>query len=453
MDILGKIRDKKILLLFALLYVLVFIFFYPPFYMSEDSQIYSRQAYLLMHGKFFITNPLYQYTYTVGENGFFSKYPVGQSLWLMPFLLLGWNALFLSGLVMHLLGFFVFYKLIKRAGINPLYSLFYLFFPASVFVSRTLLSETASMVLILAGLYFYLRDSKKDSLLSGVAFGLSFLFRYPNVIAFFPFALFSLIKDRKKFLHLVAGFLPFIGISLIYNFLTYGNPFTIGYSFSGEFNLFSLPLFPFRLFDYIVLLSIAFPLMFFSIFLFRSEAKKEIAAAALLTVLFYSFYTATHMEGKLQDVVIGFRYILPIVPFFIFAYAGILEKFLKSFGERFKFKHNYPLALLLLLLVIAYPVISYEQYKIQQNRYEVFNKIYSETTEGSLLIGGNAESYLSEIFGDRRYIPMHNNDPANINRDLSNEEHIYHIKLFRDVENNSESVTIMPWEEFLGGRK
>ena len=127
-------NTKKILILLVLTYVLTFIYYYPPMYGISDEQSYLRGAYLLGEGRLTVDDPLHKYYYVPNNEKYVPFYPPGQSLLLLPFTFLGWKATFLSGLLIHLLGAYIFYLVLKRCGYGIEGTLLYLLF-TFVFVS------------------------------------------------------------------------------------------------------------------------------------------------------------------------------------------------------------------------------------------------------------------------------------------------------------------------------
>src|SRR3989338_4001686 len=185
--------------IFVLIFIGSWLFYYPPLFTFSDEGQYLHATWLLGEGKSFkVTNPLESFVFSSKDNiNFLPQYAPGQSLLLLPFALVNWKLVFLSGLLLHLLVFYLFERLLKQNNINSNYALLYLFFPGFVFFSRTLMSELASIALIFLGFYFYRNDK---GYLSGLFFGLSLIVRYTNAVFAMPFFLFSLFKNRKKFL-------------------------------------------------------------------------------------------------------------------------------------------------------------------------------------------------------------------------------------------------------------
>ena len=83
----GISNDKRIVILGAIAFALVFFLLYPNFYHYTDEQTYLRNAYLLPAGKMKIGNPLYSYGYVFNGTDYVSMYPPLQSIAIMPFAL------------------------------------------------------------------------------------------------------------------------------------------------------------------------------------------------------------------------------------------------------------------------------------------------------------------------------------------------------------------------------
>ncbi|MEM4390811.1 MAG: hypothetical protein QXX06_03005 [Candidatus Diapherotrites archaeon] len=112
------------------LYLFIAIIFYPPYFETSDSKTYLAQAYLLANGKLYEENHLDAYNLRQMNDKFMSYFPLGQSLWLMPFVKIGFGFVFLSGIIGHLLGWLAFLLILHKMKIKLFYSVFFSFFPS-----------------------------------------------------------------------------------------------------------------------------------------------------------------------------------------------------------------------------------------------------------------------------------------------------------------------------------
>lgn len=429
--LLGEAEDmdeKKALVLLGLIYVLTFAYYYPSFYGISDEQSYLRSAYLLRDGKLSVADPLHRNFFVPNGKEYVSIYPPGQSLLLLPFTFFGWRATFISGLLMHLLGVFVFYLVLKRIGLRVEGTALYLLYPPFLFNSRTIMSDLSSGVIILIAFYFYIGTKKRSHYLSGLFFGLAFIFRYTNVIAFIPFLIVSFLKNREKFFRLVLAFLPFGIFILGYNKALFGGYLTTGYKISGVEDL-SLARIPLTALKYVLLLSVVYPLMFISPFLYKKEYRLEISSTLLLFLLFYSSYVWAPFDLKPTTLIGGVRFFIPIIPLLLLTYVPIYFGVL----EKTKLKSSIPLILTVALLLSGMLIIFSLHQDYLNQRYAVFNEIGAKTPENSLVIGIAEDfMYLGEQFDKRGYASV--GTPELTRHILENDSYILLSYYNKDVE-------------------
>lgn len=399
--------NKTTLFLGITIYILLFLSFYPSFFTSLDENNFLRTAYLLKDGKISVEGKEYQIGFTYSDHlKAYVPYFIGQSILLIPFILLGWDWCFLLGMILHVIATYVFYKVIaKKYKQSIIYVLLYLFFPYLIFHSTTLYSDFSSAVLILCAFYLYLKNEKKDSILSGILFGFVCVIRYTNILVFIPFFIYNLIKNREKLIHLLIGFLPFIWFILIYNTMIFGSPFTTPYHTAGfigigrsteAFSLYNYGTYlPFIIFRLLII----YPLMFFAPFCYKREGRWEILGAF---VMFLMFYGARYQSGYgfgLEPSTLT-RYFLPIIPLILITYPDFVESVIKKLRKAGK-----PLLVMFTIAVIigsSFLLIWQSNYLSQQ--YDVHKRIYTQTGNNSLIIG--EPDIARYILHDRRFLSM-----------------------------------------------
>ena len=219
-------------------FIAIHLFYFPQFYTSIDEREYIRNAFLLQQGTLTEPDITKACTGRFNGEGYISQYFIGRSVFLIPFTWGGLPFIMLSGLVIHLLNAFLFYKLLRRLHFHPVYTLLYFLFPAFFWASRTLGSELLALTGIFAGVYLYL-GTRKQQTLSGLLFGLTLFIRYEIALIAMAFLMISILKDRKKFLSLLIGFVPAVAFLLIFNQTVYGGLLTGGYAtpFSAFINM------------------------------------------------------------------------------------------------------------------------------------------------------------------------------------------------------------------------
>lgn len=415
-------NSKKILIVFGVLYALLYLGFYPQFYYMPDEQIYLRSAYLLQAGDVTIDDVEYNYGFTFKNGQFVPLYPLGQALWLMPFMQFGWEAVFLSGLAAVLLGFFVFYKIMGRLNLPRIYSLLFLLYPTFTFLGKTINSDMLSVLLVLTAFYFYLGRGRFDWAIAGIVFGLAAFVRLPSGILFAAFLLVSLCNNRTRAKYIFMGFVPLALIILLHNTAIYGGPFETAYSAASYFR-FDIIQTPLTILGFAAILSLLYPFMFISQFLYRGRAWREIILSGALLLGFFGFYFNNPIQFRAETLLMGARYVLVLVPLLLVAYACMINNAVGKIREKTKIAQ--PLiaasAAIIVFVLLIGTVFVHAQYNERiNNKRAVFDEIYENTEEGSLIItetpgiplrAGEIQSpfagmFFCECFGDRKSVPV-----------------------------------------------
>ncbi len=401
-----KTFDRGILAIAVSAAVVLFFLFYPPFYGFRDEGIYLGMADALLHGKFFISPLEYPVSITIETGGrHLPFYPVANSILLMPLLASGWKNVFLLGLIAHLLSFTVFIKFAKGFGSdNTLTRLLYLFFPAFVFFSRTVMSDIPSLVCFLAAYVFYFGKNKKNSA-AGFFLGLSLFFRVANAVMVLPFIMGSLMegirqKKGSAFLGFCAGLAPLAILAAAYNTFVYGAPWLTGYSetFTGV-RSFEMKYFMANCVHYLSALNLAYPLMLL-VFLFdRRMRRLEIYLLLVLHFLFFGFYYFhDKFPGKIPTLIFGTRFFFPLMPFFILSYGSLLDPILSRVP-----KLKIPAAAVLLVLLSASSFLIHRAHQqAVRPAAEASGLIYAVTPENSMVIYDSPAAELVQRYLGRR---------------------------------------------------
>ena len=404
-------------LLFVFGYILTFLVFYPPFYTSSDDHEYLYNSYLLQKGSILVEDKTLTPFGNYNGEGYVSAYFIGRSIFLIPFTWFGWNAAFLSGLVLHLINLYIFHLILKRLDMGIENVLLYLFYPTFFWNSRTLGSELLVLTCILVAFYYYMSEHKIDYVISGLFFGFACLARYEALLIFLSFATISLIEDRKKLKYMCAGFAPVAFLILLFNKTYYGGWLGTGYSVTaalieGRANtpIMFLPglqeYLPRNLLRYLVILSISYPLMSLAPFFYKGKFKKEIqlsivayllAYSNLLNISAYTFLSPVTITGRI-------RYLIPVLGFFLITYIP----FYKSVLEKLRIPKKPIFLAAILILFTGSVYMSYIHADFLGGRRGVFEQIYANTGEGSLIIGSADDGIyvMPGVFGDRKYIGL-----------------------------------------------
>ena len=286
-------KNYLVVIIFAILFLATNIFYFPSFYASIDEHEYLKNSTLLGKGTIFEEDILHACRSTLTENGFISSYPLGKSVFLIPFTLLGFNAVMLSGLIINLINLVIIFFLLKKQGLPEYYSLLYLFFPLFLWQGRTLYPGILALTFVLTGLYFFISNRKTyffdSAFFSGFAFGTACWVRYEAVLASIPFFVSAFVSDKKKFFKMLIGFTIPIAILMLFNNFAYGGFFRVGYGDAVSIIVgASRTDVLFNILIYSVLMSLVYPLLFLSPLLSKVKARLEIFSVALLYVFFFS---------------------------------------------------------------------------------------------------------------------------------------------------------------------
>lgn len=414
-------RSSKnwLFLLLALLYGAIFFAYYPPIFAIEDESNYFGMAYVIRQGTIFPDQTEIPINRTVGGSSHrVSFHPIGMSLLLAPLTYLGWRSVFLLNLTFHLLGAYFFSKLLRIFNLSSWLVALYLFFPSYVFYSRTLMSDIPSTAIFIAAVYCYLTHSFLKPI-AGALLGANLFLRPTNVLLALPFLFTNGIKNvvqaqvkGNKRLELSMGifffyFLPFPLMIALLNTYTLGSPFLLPYfsKFTGIKN-FSLSYFPQNAPFYLLSLMLVYPLMLVSSVFAKKTRRLEFLLAILLMIGFHSFYFyRDKSEYFTRSLVVGMRFLLPILPLLLLNYAELLEQIVNRLGQ----KHRMSIVGFLIgLLIISTWIIHAKHQVLLREHAELRDTIYGLTEEGSTLIyDAKAGMLVQSVWGRRRYILLH----------------------------------------------
>lgn len=397
------------------IYIVLYFFFYPPIYAYRDESSYLAMAYVLREGKLFLDQLNIPMMMKVSANGHISPmYALGNSIALIPFTWFGINAVYLYGLFCHLAGVYVVGKLAQVLGVHSKWPrVLYLFFPAYVLYSRTIMSDVPVAVLFITGAWFYFR-AQTSKYQSGIFFGLMILMKTAHVLYAFPFLLMLLIqaiktKKSKNIMSFLFGFVPFCFLAALLNTILYGSPFLMGYSanFTGIVTTapggaFSLQNFQQHGSFYLKSLLIVYPAMALFAFFSRKIWRAELLFTALLIIVFYSFWGFLDtFPTDYARLAFATRYLFPIIAILIIGYGDFLESFLSRMPKNLRVIVVSFMALGLLILCSAV----HQQHQLRLNeQFALKQAIYESTAEGDTVFYDRNSAELVQIgWGERDY--------------------------------------------------
>jgi len=234
----------------------------------------------------------------------------------------------LSGLIIHLLNFFVLTRIYSKLNVHPRFALLFLFYPVMLWASRTLYASPLVLLLAFLGFYFYLDKSVNRWFLSGLFFGCAVLTRLDAVLIIPGFLIPAFFDSKKKFGLMLAGVLIWGVMLLVFNLSVYGN-FLGGYGDgSGVFGSFSSEPLPNlgTLWVVPMILLLVFPLLAASPFLGKKRFWREFVC---LLPYFYYCLRVTYVSSLAFNIPIlltgRLRYFIPLIGLLFVPYGQLLQ--------------------------------------------------------------------------------------------------------------------------------
>jgi hypothetical protein len=325
--------EERKLLLWMALFAVLYLIFYPRLYTSIDEASTFRMAYLLRHGSIFThDNGFFPSISPPGPHGRMYRFPIGFPALLTPLTLLGWHALFLLNPLLHLVATWFFAHLMKACRIPPGWAVLYLLYPVFVLFDRTLFSDAFAASLTTIALSLLMR--RRTALAAGLCLGVALTARAASLPVAALILLALLVTDLRtdgrpfhlgRALPFGLGLLPFCLINGLYNWATMGSVFRSAYS-ASQLSLHGvLAIGP----HYVIALMLLFPGMLLAPFFYRGPYwKVGLAATTIVLLLAVSYNESTFGNNSLQTLLTTPRQILPVMPFYLLAYCGVLTRLL-----------------------------------------------------------------------------------------------------------------------------
>ncbi len=409
-----EVKDKSILIIFIIALISLNLFYFPKIYASGDESAYLKNSYLLQQGNLVMKDPEYACGASPTDNGFVIGRFIGKSIFLIPFTWLGLMGIMLSGLVTHLINFFLIYLILRKLKYNPLNSLLYLFVPVIVWESRTLYTEILALTFLLAAFYFYVSEkNQRHWLYSGLFFGLAMSVRYDAIMGFASFFIPAIIKNKDKAARLIFGFAPIAITIFLLNKILLGSFLSTGYGQSNTaLNLF-LSIFTNMHIETLVIsvfiLAIFYPLLIISPYFVKNfPCKLELA----LFTLSYLLLNATFTDFLVFDLSITsmfsyrLRYLVPLIGLLIVPYANLFEELLLKITKKIRLNKQIAVICIFMLLLLGSAAIAVVHGNFLDKRFELLGQIQKNIPEKSLTIGSADDCmyFISPLFGDRKYV-------------------------------------------------
>ena len=350
-------RGVLVLLAGLVVYGLMAVFFYPCHYAPADEGCYISMAFLFASGRLTAetVEDLNVYRFTSVDGRLIGIHGAGLSGLLVPFTDFGDMGPFAFNILLHATGFVFFYLILRRMKVHPVFSLLYLLHPTLWYHSRNVVNDLPSGILLLIGFYFFIRE-KPSAPAAGIFWGLSLLIRpvtmvflVPLVLTWFVIATVKARRStqvdpvyrdaRRKVMLLAAGVLPLMALLVTYNLLVPGN--VTGYVPRRVIPAgFSIGHVPRNLLRYLITLNLVYPLMLILFFFYHGMQRWPLIVGVLAGSLFYMTYVDwgggdPTRFGLLESVVLGPRYLEPVVPLMVMTYAWVLQRVARYFKKPF----------------------------------------------------------------------------------------------------------------------
>lgn len=453
--ILQKIFQQKnaLIIIPAAIFTLLYLIFYPTYYISIDEHQYIKNAFLIPTGTIVTSqSELYCGGHQIGENTWVSSQPIGKSITLIPFTFLPFDWIFLSGLLAHLLNFALIIIILRRMNVSTNWASLYLFIPVFQWSSRTIFPELNVLSLFLAAYYFWINTQKKYYALSGFLLGVSMVLRYDAVTGPAAFGLQAVLTERKKLLPFVAGLALPILFLLMFNQYTYGGMLSTGYGSVAEQTSFPIPNdFILSIFTYATLLFIAIP---FSLFAVRkSEHRILFWSLAAGTIIVFSYFSPFwHFDFSLPlTFTARLRYFIPVAGLLLVPTLKWYAAQWKNISSRWTaVPHNskWVLAAGIIVLVIFSAALHAQHNHLSSSRREAGNIIHSTIPEGSTVIGSADDCvyFIPAFFGEYYYQKIDSNTTIN---NLTNKTYVLSISYFTQQDKNAPRQDIITGERGL----
>ena len=421
-----------------LVYAALFFVFYPRTFAIVDEDAYLTQSYLLRSGHLsYERSRIPPPHMTVNMDGrLVSKYPPGNSLYLLAFTLLGWRATFASGLVLAVAGTLLFAAVLRRLApeADPSFALLYLCYPPVVLMSRTLMSDLLAATTVLLAFWLLLRPGPWAAIGSGLFLGCACLVRYSNAVFVPVFLVLAVTRPPARLrpaLFLLLGFLPFAALIAGYNQYAFGGPFRFPMYLTGTF---SPAFFPRNAWFYAVNLMLLYPLMLVAPLLAGSGRRLALGLPAYAVLLLYCLFSYVHaVPSPAERLTVGMRYLLPAAPFFVLGSAVVFDRWLRRSRLAVAVRWLALAALLVSTVAIHY---RHQRHLATQERYR--RMLYDAVPPGALLVCNKDVSELvSYAWGSRDYVHFAEfNVPVPVDRAIGRADAAYAALLYRPGRRN-----------------
>lgn len=378
---------------FVLGYLLLFLIWPPHTLFISDEVDYFEQALAFSRGQRYLqqTDPV-----TGIQTAYLpSQYPPGTSLILAGLYHVGGKkTVFLLGLGSLVVSFLLVVRLLKEWKYDPVFALVLFLYPPGILLSRSLMSDLPSLLIVTAGIFLFFsrkQPGSKQAGLLGALTGLSLLFRETNLLLLAPLLVVFVWRARTNAVRYwaIAGFLLGLLPRLLLAEWLFGDPFFIkdpGVHFHPKYMLSNSPL-------YLGALLIFVPAGLWTIYRYRGPHKHLVRSLVGLFFLFYLNYGYNGcLNSGLKCLILGPRFFIPMLPFFALAGADFFQKQNPEYLKVAK-------ALYLCAAIVAISITTLSSVLYGQSQRLIIQQLHTHPTHLHLLdLQGDLSKYINQFY-------------------------------------------------------
>ena len=402
---MNPITARRILWAGLALYVAGFSLTLPKAFSVKDEVFYTLGARTLSEGstRVALTNPLSGETRWVLP----STYPAGTSLIEVPFVFLfGWQSAPWASVFALIFATLLTAALLVARGQSPAFALIVLGFPPTLVMGRLAMSDVPSAAVVALGLWLFWKGegrAPKWWLASGFVAGASLLFRETDILLFAPLFAGTLFRRERGRLALIAGGLAGCALRPILMGLLTGDPFL----FHPNSYRWSLGAFARNAPLYGMALLIMVPAGIVLAVLHRGKRRPEtIFTVVAYSVLFCGYEYAGKESGGLKGLVLGARFLIPLLPWLAICAADTLPRLASEWSERTRTIGAAAARVWIAGIFIAILAVHLVVGRWSDAQHRLVRIIYANTTESRPIITGLAatERLINPLYGPRNVI-------------------------------------------------
>lgn len=316
------LTDKLFIVLVAVL-VVSFCFAWPEGWLISDEYTYVNQAIAYLDGVKWLgyTDPITQ-EYITYKN---STYTLGNASWILVWMsFLGVRGAYFGSLVAMIGGLGLIYLTIRQLGYCRGAIVLGIFYPATVVYLNTQMSGVPSFLMSSLFLYLLMKldESRSKWFVLTMIAAFSFWFRETNMLLLGGICLIHFLENRKWLFSYALGGIVGVLPRLVSAYYCYDDPFYYvqGGGFSLSHGIDNLAL-------YFVLGMIMMPLSWFVLGMYKGRYRWPIVVSTLAFLILYLVYeyNATGYSGYTTGTIVMSRFLLPVLPFYIWAVAYLLR--------------------------------------------------------------------------------------------------------------------------------